>query len=162
MDAGVEAAEVAKYRAMMRNGGTLPAMEVPTPVSETSKRPRKKNPQSAGRFQTMNEFVDFSARLVDTTAQAVWLVLFREVKPSGVACVSFGQIAERTGVSRRTAIRAVKHLEDAKLVTVAKRGRLNEGPSTYRVHGRPTGDAGDTSTGATRDTNLVTNSARSW
>jgi DNA-binding IclR family transcriptional regulator len=110
----------------------------------------------------MNEFVDYSARLVDTTAQAVWLVLFREVKPNGLAKVSFGQIAELTGVCRRTAIRAIKHLQEAKLVTIEKRGRLNEGPSTYRVHGTPTGDTQVTSAGDTSVTKLVTNRARSW
>ena len=96
-----------------------------------------RKPSSIGRFSTMNAFVDHSARLVDTTAQAAWLVLFREVKPTGLACVSFGQIAERIGVSRRTVIRAVQQLEAAKLVTVEKRGRLNGGPSHYRVHGVP-------------------------
>lgn len=93
--------------------------------------------RAIARFKTMNEFVDQSARLVDTTAQAVWLVLFREVRANGIGKVSFGQIAECIGVSRRTVIRAVQHLEEAKLVTVVQRGRMSGGPSTYRVHGSP-------------------------
>ena len=150
--------EAARFREQLRNGGMLPAsapVETEQPRSNTDK-PRVRKPDTVGRFKTMNEFVDFSARLVDTTAQAVWMVLFREVKPSGVASVSFGQIAERTGVCRRTVIRAIKKLEEAKLVTVMKRGRLNEGPSKYQVHGTPNrSSTGDTHVTSTGDTNVT-------
>lgn len=134
--------EAARLREQLRNGGMLPAS---APV-ETVEPPRNgcregklvvRKPDSVGRFKTMNEFVDHAARSVDTTSQAVWMVLFRETKPNGAATISFGQVAERIGVSRRTAMRAIQHLEDARLVTVEKRGRLNEGPSTYRIHGTP-------------------------
>ncbi len=135
--------DVEHFRKLMRNGGTLPRMEPPETNGDghgangktTTGKVRK--PASIARFTTMNEFIDLSARNVDTTAQAVWFVLFRETKPNGAACISFGQIAERIGASRRTVIRAVKHLENAKLISVVKRGRMNEGPSTYRVHGTP-------------------------
>jgi CRP-like cAMP-binding protein len=102
---------------------------------------RIRDSKTNGRFKTLNNFVDHSARLVDPTAQSVWVVLYREVRPNGLACISFSQIAELIGRKRRTVIRAMKVLEKAKLVTVVKRGRLNEGPSTYQVHGTPS-DAG--------------------
>lgn len=85
----------------------------------------------------MNEFADFSAKRVSTTAQAAWWILFRETKPNGLASMSFSQIAEAIGKGRRMAIYAVKELEQAKLLTVVKRGSLNVGPSTYRIHGTP-------------------------
>ena len=136
--------DVEHFRKLMRGGGTLPRMDTPQANGDghhvangktTNGKSRK--PASIARFTTMNEFIDLSARNVDTTAQAVWFVLFRETKPNGAACISFGQIAERIGASRRTVIRAVKHLEEAKLISVVKRGRMNEGPSVYRVHGTP-------------------------
>ena len=139
MDAGVEAAEVAKYREMMRNGRTLPSIVAPQTVPTTAK-PRKKNPQAAGRFQVMNDFADTSAKSVSTTAQAAWWILFRETKSSGLASVSFNQVADAIGLQRRAAIRAIQELETAGLLTVVKRGSLNVGPSTYQIHATPKGD----------------------
>ena len=135
MIAGVDEAEVAKYREMLRDGGTLPSLKVSKLASEPRPKPQKENRGAAGRFQTLNDFVDISARLVDTTAQAVWLVLFRETKPKGVACVSHSQIAMQIGTSRRTVVRAVQKLEKAKLVVVVRRGGLSGGTSVYRVNG---------------------------
>ena len=96
-----------------------------------------KRPETTGRFQTMNAFADLSARLVDTTAQACWWILFRETKSNGTATVSHEQIADRAGVARLTVTRALARLEDAKLLSVVKRGGWRNGPSTYRVHATP-------------------------
>ena len=104
----------------------------------TNKAKGKPARRSAGdRFAVANAFADYGARLVDTTAQAVWWVIWRETKPDGLARVSFGRLAECTGRSRRTAVRAVGHLRKAGLLTVVRRGNLDEGPSTYRAHGVP-------------------------
>lgn len=136
--------EAARLREQLRNGGMLPKSAAPEPVpprGEKSKsgKPSVHKPESVGRFKTMNEFVDYSARLVDTTAQAVWMVLFRETKPNGLACISHSQIAERIGSCRRTVVRATQHLEDAKLITVVHRGGMTGGSSSYRIHGTPNG-----------------------
>ncbi len=37
------------------------------------------------RFGVLNAFADYGARLVDTTAQACWWILYRETKPDGLA-----------------------------------------------------------------------------
>ena len=158
--------EAQRLHEQLRNGvGMLPA-SAPVekyeelPARSRSSKPHVRKPESVGRFKTMNEFVDFSARLVDTTAQAVWLVLFRETKPNGLASVSQGQIADCIGLTRRTVLRAVQHLEAKLLVTVVRRGKKNGGPSVYRVHCTPKGnsrcDAGDTPTYDTNDTPGVT------
>lgn len=101
----------------------------------THKRPQKRH---GGRFEVLNQFVDESAKSLSTTDQAVWLVLYRETKSNGTASVSHQQIADKTGVSRRTAIRSVAELVKAGLAEVVNRGS-SEGntPSTYRVYGRP-------------------------
>lgn len=144
---GTATADVARMREALRNGGVLPASD-PPPESKPTRR--RQSPATTGRFKTLNDFVDHSAKLVDTTAQSVWMVLFREVRPTSVATVSFNQIADRLGVSRRTVIRAVQQLKDAKLVTVARRGNPELGSSVYRVHGTPVSGAACSVTHDTR------------
>ena len=118
--------------AVERNGHSTNGKSVSkSPKSEWTKE----------RFQVANEFADKSARSVDTTAQAVWFHLWREVKPpDAVATISHSQLADKIGVSRRTIIRAISQLESAGLVTVVNRSRIGQPtPSTYRVHGQPEG-----------------------
>ncbi len=135
MDSTVDPAEVAKYRDMMRNGRSLPSMAIVAPPAPATAKRRKKNPQSAERFKTMNEFADLSAKSVSTTAQAAWWILFRETKPSGLASVSLSQLAESIGMKRRTAIYAIQELERGGLLSVVKRGNAKTGSSIYRIHG---------------------------
>ena len=80
------------------------------------------------RFAVANAFADYGARLVDTTAQACWWVLWRETKPDGLARVSFGRLAECIGTHRRTVVRAMGRLAKAGLLTVVRRGGMREGP----------------------------------
>lgn len=101
--------------------------------------PKPKGSKVRGRFAVANAFADYGARRVDTTAQAVWWIIWRETKPDGLARVSFGRLAECVGATRRTAVRAVKRLENAGLLTVVRRGSLRQGASTYRAHGTPKG-----------------------
>ena len=99
---------------------------------------RKGTHQKAGdRFAVANAFADYGARMVDTTAQGCWWIIWRETKPDGLARVSFGRIADCIGRERRTAVRAVGRLVKAGLLTVVRRGGLHLGPSTYRAHGVP-------------------------
>ena len=99
----------------------------------------KVNRQHRDRFGVLNAFADYGARLVDTTAQTCWWILYRETKPNGLACVSHARIAECVGVSRVTVTRALRRLEKAGLLTIVRRGGLRVGASTYRVHGTPKG-----------------------
>jgi CRP-like cAMP-binding protein len=105
---------------------------------DTSKAKGKPARRKTGdRFAVANAFADYGARLVDTTAQAVWWILWRETKPDGLARVSFGRLADCIGRSRRTVVRGVGRLVKAGLLTVVRRGNIREGPSTYRSHGVP-------------------------
>jgi DNA-binding transcriptional ArsR family regulator len=127
------------FSSLLSQGGVLPSLEPPanplprSPQGETQPAQRK----GPSRFQTLNDFVDHSARLVSATAQAAWYVLFRDVKLSGQACMAHSQIAAKIGVAPRTVARALKKLEALGLVTVVKRGGLNRGSNIYRVHGKP-------------------------
>ncbi len=94
----------------------------------------KRSAKSAsGRFGVLNTFVDVTLRELDRTAGLVWLVLFRDTKPDGLARTAQADIARRIGLSARTVRSAVKRLEMCGLLTVVCRGGLNRGPSIYRV-----------------------------
>ncbi len=94
----------------------------------------KRSAKSAGgRFGVLNTFVDVTLRELDRTAGLVWLVLYRDIKPDGLAQTAQADIASRVGVTPRTVFTALKHLEDRGLLTVVFRGGLNRGPSIYRV-----------------------------
>ncbi len=113
----------------------------PDKTRHSKKGDSKPNRKTAGRFAVLNAFVDHGARSVNTTAVAVWLVLYREVQPDGRATVSHAVIADRLGINRLTVTRAVRRLKTAGLVQVVRQGGWQRGPSTYRIRGsvRPRG-----------------------
>ena len=130
-------------------GGILPPDAVLRPdddeIAATAAARQAARPTSAAkpkhrtrseRFAALNAFVDFGiadAKL--TPAEAiVWLVLFRDTKANGLARTAQADIARRAGLDVRTVRRAVASLEAKGMLQIVRRGRLNAGPSTYRVH----------------------------
>lgn len=107
--------------------------------------------RAAGRFGVLNRFADDGARLVDTTAQACWWILYHETKPDGLATISHGRVADCIGVDRKTVTRATKRLEQAGLLTVVRHGGWRRGPSTYRVHPTPKQPKPDAHPSTTRE-----------
>ncbi len=103
----------------------------PTPDRTTGEPKRKR--AGGGRFGVLNRFVDVTLRRIGPTAAAVWLVLFRDTKPDGLARASQADLARRTGRSVRTVYAALRQLETAGLLIVVRRGRLNAGATVYRV-----------------------------
>ncbi len=70
----------------------------------------------------------------------VWLILFRDTKAAtGTARTGQADIARRAGLSARGVRKALDKLQAKGLVKIVHRGRLNAGPSVYRIH--PTGAA---------------------
>jgi len=102
----------------------------PTPAAKPKRRTRSE------RFAVLNAFVDFGIADADLTpAEAlVWLVLYRDTKANGLARTAQADIARRAGLDVRTVRRAVASLEAKGMLQIVRRGRLNAGPSTYRVH----------------------------
>ena len=88
----------------------------------------------SGRFEILNVFVDFGISRLTRAEIAVWLVLFRDTKHTGVACTGQADIARRSGLSRRGVQIALAKLITKGFVTVVRRGRLSAGPSIYHVH----------------------------
>lgn len=108
------------------------------PQAAESKRKPSKNSKripaaAAGRFATLNQFLDFTLRELTAAEAAVWLLVFRDTKPNGLARVGQDDLSKRSGVSTRAVRSAIVALQERGLLVVVKRGRLQSGPSTYRV-----------------------------
>ena len=128
-----------------RYSGILPADAVFRPDEDeepTSTPPptKLKRRGRSERFAMLNAFVDFGIAATNLTPaeSLVWLVLFRDTKGTGTARTGQADIARRAGIDVRTVRRAVAALEAKGMLTTVRRGRLNAGPSVYRV--RPTAD----------------------
>ena len=107
---------------------------------EQSHKARKQKPakgESKGRFAVLNAFVDYTLATLDHPCRAVWLVLYRDTKPNGLARTAQMDIARRIGMSGKTVQRAVSKLEKLGLLTVKYRGGLGGRMSVYRVRAIP-------------------------
>jgi hypothetical protein len=120
-------------------GGELPPMDPAPPRphrrgdSRDQNSPKGKH-SSRGRFQCVNAFLDVTMGALERAELAVWLLLWRDTKPDGLARTSQSDLARRAGCNPRTVRRALTALQSAGLVSVVRRGGLNRGLSVYRVH----------------------------
>jgi hypothetical protein len=87
----------------------------------------------SGRFATLNGFVDCRMAALPRAAALVWLALFRDTKPDGLARTGTADLARRVGCDPSSVKRAVRLLVDAGHLEVVRRGGLGRGPSIYRV-----------------------------
>ena len=95
-------------------------------------RPTTKR-RSRLRFEMLNAFVDQGMASLTPHAAVVWLILYRDTKPDGIARTAVDDIARRAGIHRRTVLRALRCLEQARMLRVVRRGGLNRGASAYRI-----------------------------
>jgi hypothetical protein len=100
-------------------------------------KPSKAKGRSKGRFGVLNAFVDYSLAGLDHSNRSVWLVLFRDTRPDGLARTSQTDIARRIGMSVSTVKRAIQQLENLGLLTVKYRGGLGGRLSVYLVNPLP-------------------------
>jgi hypothetical protein len=125
----------------------LPPMDPPTrrpstPAGHQGDRGKAKHPKdtpparrkTGGRFGVLNAFVDLTAGGLTRSEILVWLILFRDTKPNGLARTSQADLARRAQANVATVKRAVKGLRRRGLLDVVFRGSLRRGPSVYRVH----------------------------
>jgi len=106
------------------------AMLPPAESSPTKPRARK---ATGDRFAEINQFIDFTLANLTPAARSVWLILWRDTKPNGLARTGQADLARRAGVTERTVREALGELAEAGLMKVVKRGRVGIGPTTYRV-----------------------------
>jgi hypothetical protein len=126
---------------ILQVGEELPPMDGPAPRRvATGDRTREANESAGGdRRRTANRFGDINAFLDATMAglrpceRAVWLLLWRDTRPNGLARTSQADLARRAGASDRAVREALRELQRRGLVVVVRQGRLQSGPSCYRV-----------------------------
>lgn len=129
-----------------RHGGVLPPDAVfraddhdeparPAPAAKAGRRAGR-----SGRFAVLNAFADFGLADLTGAEVKVWLILFRDTRAAtGTARTGQADLARRAGIKPRMVRYALASLEAKGMVRVVRRGRLNAGPSVYRLH--PTGTA---------------------
>jgi hypothetical protein len=78
--------------------------------------------RSLERFGVLNGFVDFGLAGLSRSEIAVWLILYRDTKPNGLARTSRSDLARRGGMSRRQATRALRALIGHGAVHVIRKG----------------------------------------
>lgn len=100
--------------------------------------PGYNRPGRSNRWAALNCFVDESLRQVGNTAAVIWLILFRDANKEGTVRTAQSDLARRAGVSIRTVHSAIKSLRSAGLVEVLRKGRLNTGPTLYRIRATST------------------------
>ena len=118
----------------------IPVGEEPPPMDEIdpdASHPRrgKAKGKPGGRFAVLNAFVDGTMATLKPSERAVWLVLFRDTKRDGTARTSERDIARRAGCCVRMVRYGLAALARRGLLRIVRRGRLQTGPSSYRVFG---------------------------
>lgn len=93
----------------------------------------RRSRRHSGRFAVLNGFVDGVMGTLPRAAALVWVCLWRDTKPDGLARTAVTDLARRVGGDRRTVLRALRLLTDRGLLEVVRRGGLGRGLSTYRV-----------------------------
>ena len=125
-----------------QHGGILPpdATFRPDEDIEPARTVKPKRGTRSQRFAVLNAFADFALAGLTGSEAKVWLILFRDTKAAtGTARTGQADIARRAGLSPRGVRKALDKLQAKGLVKLVRRGRLNKGPSVYRVH--PSGTA---------------------
>jgi DNA-binding MarR family transcriptional regulator len=73
-------------------------------------------------FQNLAAFVDEGARKLSRSELVTYLILLRDTKPDGTARAGLNDLAERGGMSRKSASRAVGSLIAKGVLRVVRRG----------------------------------------
>jgi hypothetical protein len=78
------------------------------------------------RFQVLNGFVDLGLARLTRSQIAVYLIIYRDTQPSGLARTSLSDLARRGGMSRRQASRALRALIGRGAVHVVRKGVIGK------------------------------------
>lgn len=98
------------------------------PPTIPDSRPRRSGRVAArGWFAEINAFIDVTLARLTRAEAAVWLVLWRDTKPTGQARVSQADVARRAGVTDRAVRAALAGLREKGLVKVVRRGGSEQG-----------------------------------
>lgn len=93
----------------------------------------RRRKQALQRFEMLNNFVDLGLSQLTRSEIAVYLILFRDTQPNGLARTSLPDLARRGGMSERQASRALNRLIKRGAIHLIKRGFVGRAAvySTY-------------------------------
>jgi DNA-binding transcriptional ArsR family regulator len=114
-------------------GDTGKGVQTPPADRKPGRTHARRRQRHYGRFAVLNGFVDGSMGTLPRAAALVWVCLWRDTKPDGLARTAVTDLARRVGGDRRTVLRALRLLTDRGLLEVVRRGGLGRGVSAYRV-----------------------------
>jgi hypothetical protein len=77
-------------------------------------------------FQNLAGFVDHGVRTLSRSELVTYLILLRDTQPDGTARAGLNDLAERGGMSRWSASRAVRSLIAKDALTTVRRGRAGK------------------------------------
>jgi DNA-binding MarR family transcriptional regulator len=77
-------------------------------------------------FQNLAGFVDQGVRTLSRSELATYLILLRDTKPDGTSRAGLNDLAERGGMSRWSASRAVRSLVAKGVLTIVRPGRAGK------------------------------------
>lgn len=104
------------------------------PMNETTSTPKPaKRSRAKGRFGEINAFIDATLAELTRAEISVWLILWRDCKPNGLARTSQTDLARRGGMTTKTVKRAVRTLKAKGLIRVVRKGNAFAGSSAYRL-----------------------------
>lgn len=123
-------------------GAVLPPLVTPAAGTGALTRPdtrkggrthARRRQRHYGRFAVLNGFVDGVMGTLPRAPALVWVCLWRDTKPDGLARTAVTDLARRIKSDRSTVIRALRLLVERGRLEVVRRGGLGRGVSTYRV-----------------------------
>jgi hypothetical protein len=128
----------ARAKMMANPGNGIPSVTPRgTPARAAAPKAKPGKPAGdAGRWATLNAFVDIIAPHLTLAEQAVWVRLYRWCR-EGKVSASTRQIAAGCGITAKTATAAVKGLRDVGLVWVVSLSHHKGTASVYGLHPHP-------------------------
>jgi DNA-binding MarR family transcriptional regulator len=93
----------------------------------------RRRKQLLERFKVLNDFVDLGLSQLSRSEIAVYLILFRDTQPTGLARTSRSELARRGGMTQRQASRALTKLIDRRVVDVIRKA-LGQRAAIYSLY----------------------------
>ena len=129
--AGLSPEERVKYDELSSARKSLPK---PSAAQKPRNAPVKGKVQKHGRWEMLNNWVDYGQRQFTPAECVVWLTIFRMADGKNHT-VEFGlrALAERAGLNKNTASRAVTKLVKAGVLSCIFKSQTAGTPSKYRL-----------------------------
>lgn len=126
-----------KVRILNSDGSVAHEGTVAAGKVKASKHKTQTATEGGDRWTTFNAFMDVCMKHLSPVEANVWLLLFRDTKPDGLARTSSRNLAQRAGCSVRAVSHAMKLLKAATLIEVVTASTSRGSPSVFRVTMRP-------------------------